>query len=191
MTRRKYEVKVRCVGTVTKTGEQCSKPPIKGALVCTAHGGKTPNVRKAAAMKLTEEYVRREIDSMREVAQLRSVGDIYDDLLEVASDNRAWRLLLRDRVSYLTTLHTNPTEHTGEQVRADVLLFERSLERSAKIGEVLARLNLDERKQALDERTAAQLALVIQTILGDLNLTPEQQAIAAEAAPRRVRELGE
>jgi hypothetical protein len=141
--------RVRCVSNVG--GRPCKKWAIAGAVVCTAHGGRTPNIKKAAAMKLAEEHVRREIQSLRDVAPLTSLGDIYDDLLEVAGVCRAWRLVLQDRVSYLTNLHTAETEHTGEQVRADVLLFERALERSAKVGEMLARLNLDERRQAIDE----------------------------------------
>lgn len=196
MTRENYTIRVQCVGTVTKTGERCIRAAIKGGVVCPAHGGRTPNIRKAAAMKLAEEQVRRdvekaraEIKNMRDVAPLTSVGDIYDDLLEVAGVCRQWRLVLQDRVSYLTDLHTTETEHTGEQVRADVLLFERALERSAKVGEMLARLNLDERKQALDERLAARLALVIQAILADLDLTDTQQERAATVAPARVREL--
>lgn len=159
-----------------------------GALVCHKHGGKLPPVRKAAVKNVTEAKVRREIESMRDVPQMTGVGDIYTELLEVASMCRQWRLLLGDRVSYLNNLGYSSLE-SGEQIRADVLLFERSLERSAKVGEALARLNLDERKAALDERTAAQLGLCIQAILNDLDLTPEQREIAAVVAPRRVREL--
>lgn len=187
MARANYKINVRCVFIIKKTGQQCQRPAIAGAVVCTAHGGLMTNIRKAAAMKLTEAKVRAQIEDMRDVAPITSVGDVYADLLEVFSVCRAWRLILQDRVSYLRNLHTH--EETGEQVRADVLLFERSLERSAKIGETLARLNLDERKQALDERAAAQVALVFQAILAELDLTPAQQAKAAEVVPAKVREL--
>lgn len=171
-----------------RNGEPCRRPPVKGALVCFQHGGQLPPVRKAAAVALTEEKIRREISSMRDIAPMTGVGDIYNELLEVASACRQWRLLLQDRVSYLQNLGYSTLE-SGEQVRADVMLFERALERSAKVGESLARLNLDERKAALDERTAAQVGLCIQLILSDLNLTEEQQAVAARVAPKRVREL--
>jgi hypothetical protein len=171
-----------------RNGEPCRRPPVRGALVCFQHGGQLPPVKKAAAVALTEEKVRREISSMRDVPQMTGVHDLYTELLEVASACRQWRKLLQDRVSYLNNLGYSTLE-SGEQVRADVLLFERALERSAKVGEMLARLNLDERKAALDERMAAQLGLCIQMILSDLNLTEEQRAIAARVAPKRVREL--
>jgi hypothetical protein len=181
-------ISTRKCGQPTRDGDPCKLPPIKGALVCQIHGGQLPPVKKAAAVALTEERVRREISTMRDVPQMTGVHDIYTELLEVASACRQWRKLLQDRVSYLNNLGYSSLE-SGEQVRADVLLFERALERSAKVGESLARLNLDERKAALDERMAAQLGLCIQMILSDLNLTEEQRAIAARVAPQRVREL--
>lgn len=171
-----------------RDGSPCGSPAISGGLVCWQHGGKLPPVKKAAAVALAEESVRVEIESMREIARFQSVGDVYVDLLDTASAASQWRKLLQDRVSYLHNLGYSTLE-SGEQVRADVQLFERALERSAKIGEMLARLNLDERKAALDERTAAQVGLCIQLILSDLNLTEEQQAVAARVAPKRVREL--
>lgn len=177
----------RCT-KIKADGERCKRPPIKGALVCQMHGGQLPPVKKAAAVALTEARVRREISSMRDVPQMTGVNDVYTELLEVLSMCAQWRRLLGDRVSYLTNLGYSTLEN-GEQVRADVQLFERSLERSAKVGEMLARLNLDERKAALDERTAAQLGMCIQQILNDLNLTDEQRELAAVVAPRRVREL--
>jgi hypothetical protein len=186
MTQR--NIKRRCVGTVQSTGQPCKQAAIEGAVVCNAHGGKMPNIKKAAALRVTEAKVRAQIDDMRDVVQLTSVGDIYDDLLEVASVCRAWRRILQDRVSYLSDLHTYQTE-SGEQVRADVLLFERALERSAKVGEMLARLNLDERRQAIDERTAATIALLIQGVVSDLGLPAEEQQRAEQLVIQRVREL--
>lgn len=177
-----------CVQKSRRTGEPCKNSPVTGALVCFQHGGALPPVKKAAVKNATEAKVRREIASMRDIPQLTSVGDVYTELLEIASSCRQWRLLLEDRVSYLNDLGYSSQE-SGEQVRADVLLFERALERSAKVGEALARLNLDERRAALDERTAATLGLCIQQILNDLDLTDEQRTRAAVVAPRRVREL--
>lgn len=161
---------------------------MKDSLVCWAHGGRLPPVKKAAALARTEATVRREIEGMRDVPPFTSMTHVYTELMEVAAANSQWRKLLQDRVSYLNNLGYSSLE-SGEQVRADVLLFERALERSAKTGEMLARLNLDERKQALDERTAAQLGIVIQQILNDLDLTEEQRARATVVAPARVREL--
>lgn len=180
--------RVRKCTSPKRDGSPCGSPPVKGALVCFQHGGQLPPVKKAAAKKLAEESVRKEIESMRDIAPMTGIRDVYSDLLEVAAVASVWRKLLQDRVSYLNNLGYSTLE-SGEQVRADVMLFERALERSAKIGESLARLNLDERKQSLDERMAAQLGMVIKAILDDLDLTEAQRATAAIVAPRRVREL--
>lgn len=118
---------------------------------------------------------------------MTSVGEIYDDLLAVAGLARTWRTVLQDRVSELERL-----DQYGDQTRqvaVDVQLFERALDRCAKIGADLARLNLEERKQALDERLAAQLTGCIRLILGDLDLTVDQMGRAQEVVPARLREL--
>jgi hypothetical protein len=177
----------RCRAT-KRNGDPCKNTCVHGAVVCAVHGGRLPGVKKKAAQRITEESVRVEIESLRDIPAFTSIGDVYADLMQLAGVVSAWRKLMQDRVSYLTSLGYAGLE-TGEQIRADVMLFERSLDRSAKVGEMLARLNLDERKQALDERLAAQLGLAIKLILDDLNLTEEQRAIAAAVAPKRVREL--
>lgn len=171
-----------------RNGDPCGNQAVTGALVCRMHGGVLPVVKKAAAKRLVEESVRREIASLRDIAPMAGIGDVYADLLETAAVAQRWRRLLQDRVSYLNNLGYSTLE-SGEQIRADVQLFERSLERCAKIGEMLARLNLDERKQAVDERLAAQLGLAIQAILGELDLTEVQQAKATTVVPRKLREL--
>lgn len=156
--------------------------------MCYVHGGAAPQSKAAAARKLAQEEADRVLlNALKDAPPMQSVGEIYDDLLAVAGLARAWRQVLQDRVAELKRL-----DQHGEQTRqvaVDVQLFERALDRSAKIGADLARLNLEERKQALDERLAAQLVGCVRLILEDLHLTPEQESMAAVIAPQRLREL--
>lgn len=159
-----------------------------GQLVCWHHGGAAPNSIAAANRRLAQEEADRLlVKHLKDAPPMTSVGEIYDDLLAVAGLARTWRTVLQDRVSELERL-----DQYGDQTRqvaVDVQLFERALDRCAKIGADLARLNLEERKQALDERLAAQLTGCIRLILGDLDLTVDQMGRAQEVVPARLREL--
>lgn len=159
-----------------------------GQLVCFHHGGSTPNGRAAGARRVAEAEAQKVLlEALADAPPMASVGEVYDELLAVAGATRAWRQILTDRVAALQRLDQAGLD--TRQVAVDVQLFERALERSAKVAEAIARLNLEERKAALDERVAGALAACVTAILGDLDLTPEQQELARAVAPRRLREL--
>jgi len=42
----------RCVGTSTQTGQRCGNPALPGGTVCGFHGGKAPQVKRKAALRL-------------------------------------------------------------------------------------------------------------------------------------------
>jgi len=171
-----------------RSGEPCKAYAMHGQTVCQKHGGKTPVALAAAQRRLAEQEAYGAIAKLGDARPLESIQDVYTELLTVAGTARQWRELLQERVTRLRRLGRD-TEFAGTQLKADVILFERALDRSAKIGEALVRLNLEERRQALDERTAAALVAVVRTILEDLQLSSEQQAAAKKAVPRRLREL--
>jgi len=158
-----------------------------GQLVCYHHGGASPRALAAANRRLAEEAVRHELEKLGEARPMGSMGEVYDELLSVAGAAREWRLILQDRVAALAKLDQYG-DHSRE-VAVDVALFERAMDRSAKVAELVARLNLDERRQALDERVAGQLVTCVALILDDLEITPEQRERAAQVVPARMREL--
>lgn len=44
----------QCTARSTTSGERCRKSAILGGTVCTSHGGKAPQVRRKAALRLQE-----------------------------------------------------------------------------------------------------------------------------------------
>lgn len=177
-----------CKATSSKTGEPCKAWAMRGQMVCYRHGGASPNGRAAGQRRIAEAEAAKTIASIADAPPLESIGDVYDWLLAIAGTARAWGEILQERVSKLTKLGES-TEYFGTQLQTDVILFERALDRSAKIGEALVRLDLEGRKQALDERTAGQLVAVLRLILGDLDLTDDQAMVAELVVPKRLKEL--
>ena len=82
-------------------GEQCPNWAMRGQLVCHAHGGKSPQAKKAAALRLVEQEARsimvtygRKIDTTPTKALL--------DEVQWTAGHVAW---LRDRVQEFETAH--------------------------------------------------------------------------------------
>lgn len=169
-------------------GGPCHAVAQPGFTVCRHHGAGSPVVKAAAERRVAEaEATRWMLEHIKDAAPLQSLGDVYDELLAVAGVARTMRLVMQDRVSTLQT--TGYEGHTGEQVKADVVLLERALDRSAKVTDLIARLNIDERKQRLTERDGALVATAIRGILEDLQLTSEQQARVPVVVAARLRAL--
>lgn len=170
-------------------GDPCTALAMRGQMICYHHGGAAPQTRAAAARRLAEEETRQRLaESLKDAVPFTGVGDVYEELLTVAGVSKAWREVLQGRVEELQKYGYDSNLGT-EQLKTDVALFERALERSAKIGEALARLNLEERKAALDERIAGQLVAVMRATFAELGLSPEQEARAAVVLPAKIKEL--
>lgn len=179
---------LQCKAHVKSTGDRCKLPALAGGLVCRFHGGNSPAAKEKASQRIAEREAHEVlIKALADAPPLATVADVYDELLQVAGVTKVWREVLQSRVADLQSLGYAGIQ--AEQIRADVQLFERALDRSARIGEAIARLNLEERKQALDERTAGLVAQCITAVLNDLELTPEQRLLAKASAPKRLREI--
>lgn len=176
----------RCTATNRK-GEQCRKAPIPGATVCTAHGGRSPQVIAAARRRLALVEAEREVAQLAAATGPLTLSDVYRELLHTGALAIAWRDTLA------ATVHRMAEYGTGEDgnlIRADVALYERALDRTARVLELVARLDLDSRLVALTVRQGEQLADVLRGALGAADVTPAQEAAAWAALPRLLRRAG-
>jgi F0F1-type ATP synthase membrane subunit b/b' len=65
----------------------------------------------------------------------------------------------------------------GEQIRAEVALYERALDRTARLLADMARLNLDERLERLTEAQGQQIVAVVRFALLELGADPGEPAV--------------
>lgn len=182
----------RCRAT-NRQGEQCKRPPMRGGKVCASHGGKVPNVLRASQRRLAEQEA--EAKAIRSVERLTgeraptSIGDVYRELLDTAGLVVAWKDVLRERVDTLSD-YTSTTALGGEQIRGDVLLFERAMDRSLKVLEAVARLDLDSRLTRLNAEQLDVMERAIRKMLDGLDLTPEQRERIPVVVPQAFRDAG-
>lgn len=75
----------------------------------------------------------------------------------------------------------------NENIRAEVKLFNESLDRCVKVLSLLGQYDLDARLVRVTEDTGALFRLVIEGILSGLALTPEQSALVPELMSTHLR----
>jgi len=141
--------------------------------------------------KATERQVEHQ--ALAELARrgVTPVDNPLTALAELAGEVLAVKNIFRDR---LAALDAEQWRHSGqdgaEQLRAEVALYERALDRSARVLADIARLKIDERLTAITEEQAHTLVAILTTVLERLDLT-EKAAQVRELVAVELEQLGE
>lgn len=153
-------MKSRCGGT-NRQGAPCGHPAgwgtsHPGSGNCKHHGGSSPNGRKHAVA----EQARAELARL----DVPPVEDPLSELARVCGQVLAWKDMLAAKVNALTSLRYEG-EGSGEQLRAEVALWERALDRCERFLTAMARLNIDERLASISEARAEVIITVFTVAL--------------------------
>jgi hypothetical protein len=149
--------------------------------VCRHHGGSAPQVKaKAAARKLA---AAAQADAERLLAHeaVERMPDPWDTLSRLAVEADAMRQALAARVNALdgALRYTAPGAGT-EQLRAEVALYERAMDRSAKFADLLIRHNWEAKKIELAEGQAQIVILAFRAALGSVSMLPVDRVVLTE-----------
>ncbi|PZP17073.1 MAG: hypothetical protein DI611_03920 [Brachybacterium faecium] len=110
-------------------------------------------------------------------------------MLNTAGLAVAWRDVLEAKVSDLEA-YSGVNGIGSEQVRADVVLFERAMDRTAKVLELVARLDLDTRMAQISAQQGEQVARVLRVGLDAAGLSTGQREAAEAAMVLELRKIG-
>jgi hypothetical protein len=173
--------RLKCGGT-NRDGRPCGNAAGKGtdhvgAGNCANHGGCTRSGRMAAV----REQARAELAAL----DVDPVGDPLTQLALLAGQVLAWRDSMADRVNDLGSLRYG-TEG-GEQLRAEVALWERALDRAERVLVAMARLNIDERLARITEAQVDLVEKAVTAALASEGLDPEAQDRARRVVGRHLR----
>lgn len=168
-------------------GEPCQAFAMFGAEVCRVHGGKAPQVQRKArerviegkALAVAEKYAAGTVD----------LGNPLDALLKLTGEIVNFKDFMARRVEELRSEEWRYGGLGGEQLRAEVAVYERAMDRAGRFLVDVNRLNLEERRVRLAEREGELLAGVIRAILDRLDLTPPQRALVGTVVPEELRRV--
>lgn len=174
----------RCTAR-TKRGP-CRAYPVRGTTVCVTHGGAAPQVKRAAARRVIEAELHELFG--KAVPESAPVDNPLAAYAEFAGRVMAWLELMDSLLDGLRTVGYKG--NTGEQVRAEVLLYERAMDRANTVLSSYARLNIDTRLAAITERQAQTVIRAIEAVIDHLGATGPAAAEARKVAAAHLRLVG-
>lgn len=177
--------KPRCRGHTPRG--PCRNFPVKGSTVCRMHGGAARQVRRKAAERVAGDRAQRMAERYAPAAE--PISDPLSALLTLAGEIAGFKDFVGARVAELRAESWRYEGINAEQLRAELALYERSLDRAARVLVDINRLDLEERLVRVSERQAEQVAAVVTGVLDELDLSPEQAARVPEVVPRRLRAI--
>jgi len=174
----------RVCGAKTRTDGVCQRYRLAGTTRCRLHGGASPQARGAAQRRLALQRATRAVAGQ----MVMPVDDPIRALRQLAGEALALKSYFRARVDALEELRYQAG--AGEQTRAELLLYERALDRAAKFCEALSRLGLEERSVAVTEKQVEILTTVVERALEAAGLADHRylrECLAAEIRTLEVR----
>lgn len=169
-----------------RRGQPCGRAALAGGTVCRYHGGRAPQVRQAAHVRLVESRARQVLS--REGVE--PVADPISALQQLAGEVVALKDLLAAKVSELQSWRYE-SRLGAEQLRSELLLLERAQDRAGRMLTDLAKLGLDERAVRVTEQQAAVIAQVLQRVLERLGLYRDDVRVALADELRLVASAAE
>lgn len=170
-------------------GGTCHRPagwgtPHPGVGRCKFHGGSSPNAIKAGEVALVEKQARELFGKI--VPSIAPVENPLAAFAEVAARVLAWMELMDSLLDDLRKV-TQEDFFGMQQAQPLVELYERSMDRSANVLAMYARLRIDERLAQITERQKLAVIRAIDAGLDEAGLSDEKRADARRRVARHLR----
>lgn len=178
--------KKRCTAKRPRDGKPCDADPIRGGTVCIAHGGKARQVREKAQRNVDDAKFQERLT--RELARLdvEPVSDPLTALSELAGQAVAFKDAIADRVNALTAIRYEDMKG-GEQLRSEVAVWERALDRCERFVTSMAKLDIDSRLARVSEQQAEAVLRAIDAAFAAAGLRGEEATKARKVAAQHLR----
>jgi len=164
---------------VNSRGKKCTTRVVEGYPLCYSH------LNRAS---IEEIALVRNKDLAFDKITGPVISNPLEELASLVSEVVLYKDYCAEQVAKLRGEHRYEGR-AGEQLRAEVALYERSLDRVGKLLIEWSRLNIDERLMRIEEAKATAIIEVIRRSLLSAELTDEQRKTAEDTAIRELRAL--
>lgn len=168
-------------GTCSKTAGWGTDHPGTGR--CRLHGGATPTQGKAARSAKVEAEARTVLATL----DVSPVENPLDALKRLAGQAVSWQEALAVCVNRLGDRFRYEGVAGGEQLRSEMALYERAMDRCGQILGMIAKLNIDERLAVISEQQAEVVIAAIDAALTHAGIHGQAAAEAKRVAATRLR----
>jgi hypothetical protein len=165
---------------------------------CKNHGANLGSVlskRGSAAVvegKVQDRLAQIMAEKGERLLNPRQLANPLTELLALAAEMAEWKDIMRGIVIYLLDERRIRSAHNrvGEQLRAEVLLFERAQERYAKILLDIQRAGIEAKLAAIEERQVQVVERALTAALSASGLGLVEQESARKVLVRELRKAG-
>jgi P27 family predicted phage terminase small subunit len=166
-------------------GSWCHQWRLVGGLdTCRKHGGKSlAQLREEGRNRILEAQARAELARL----DVPPVTDPLTELAKVAAQAVAWKNAMGEKVNELTSLRYEASAGTGEQLRAEIALWERALDRCVATLTAMAKLNIEDRLAGVRKQTADMLERALDAALEASGTGLDGKQKAREAFRRQLK----
>jgi hypothetical protein len=158
---------------------------MKGQAVCLRHGGGNARSRKAGAKRIAEAELTKQANRLLVQLGADPVDNPLTALSELAGEVLAFKNALGAKVNDLAEIRYQGG--AGEQLRSEVALYERAIDRAGSLLANIARLNIDERLAAITEKQAETVMQAIDAALISAGVKGQDAVEAKQVAARKLR----
>ena len=109
-------------------------------------------------------------------------------LLQLADEMHEWKKIMQEVVAYVMSRERIRSAHNrvGEQLRAEVLLYERAIERLAQLWERIIKLGIEARMAKIEDIQVQAIETALDTALAASGLGMTEREAARKALRREL-----
>lgn len=182
----------RCTAKAKSTGNRCTKWALKGLKVCKVHGGNTKAARAAGLERHAKAQATKKIEAAanRMLAHegLEPVEDPLHELGKLANVATELMHSLGARVNALNAVEHMDLKDTP-QIRIEAEMYERAIDRTARLLDMLVKHGYTERQVKIAETEALMIAGILTRVLSGLGLEAAQLTQAKSLLADEFRQL--
>ncbi|MFD7016124.1 hypothetical protein [Streptomyces sp. NPDC059928] len=178
----------RCTATTRRSKERCRLWALQGLTVCYRHGA-TKRAQAKGRRAVADAKLDEQLNRLLVGTGAAPVDNPLRALASLAGEMTALKDGLAGLVRKLDVDEIRYKGGAGEQIRAEVVLYERALERTGQLLVNIARLNIDDRLAAIEEKQTDTVIRAIEAALASVGVRGEDAIQAKQVAARHLRSV--